>query len=117
MTTPQPPLRLARALLQAQLLSPDLQPLAAEALWGAFVQGLSAHARQHQLPHDSHGSFRHAARHLDRLRNTNFRSSSFAGAERLHVHFYHQPLSPSQLSEVSARTRNATALLTTLHGP
>ena len=116
MTMPQPPLRLARTLLRTQLPSPDLQPLAAEALWGAFVQGLIAHARRHQLPHDSHGSFRNAARHLDRLRNTNFWSSSFADAERLHVHFYHQSLSASQLSEVSTRTRNATDLLITLHG-
>ena len=79
--------------------------IAAELLWGAFAHCLIAVAQNYGLPHDSHGAFERAARHMDAAEGTNHWRSRFGSAEKLHQHFYHGHLPARELRTHRQLTR------------
>ena len=71
--------------------------IAAEFMWGAFAHCLITVAQNNGLPHDSHGTFRIIAQHMDAAEGSNDWRSRFGSAERLHHHFYHGDLPADEL--------------------
>ena len=87
--------------------------IAAEFMWGAFAHCLITVAQNNGLPHDSHGTFRIIAQHMDAAEGSNDWRSRFGSAERLHHHFYHGDLPADELQTHSRHTREgAQGLLT-----
>ena len=89
--------------------------IAAEFMWGAFAHCLITVAQNNGLPHDSHGTFRLIAQHMDAAEGSNDWRSRFGSAERLHHHFYHGDLPAQELRTHRRHTReSAQELLRTL---
>lgn len=106
-------LRIADDLLveSDRLFAEGKELLGSEALWGAAAHALVAVALDRELPHDSHGALKKAARSLSAVPAQPQWLSEFNMAEQFHRHFYHGILTDRQIAADRPKVRRFVARL------